>query len=321
MEYKMSKKAYRVRSWSQYNKSLVKRGDLTFWFSDDLLENWDQLPQQSAHGNQRYSEVAITCALTLRQLFRLTLRATQGFVQSLLRLVGSNKSSPHYSTLCRRAKTLVITWGATHPKEPLHVLVDSTGVQVLGEREWKEKRYGVPNCRYQTWRKLHIAIDANTQDILAASMTKSTAFDAIQLPILMDQIMSPIEQISADGAYDKVMCYEKAYQIGARPIFPPQVKAAVQRNKYKKNPALFVRDKAVLTVGGEDDRPERLREWKIENNYYRRSLVETAMFRMKTLFTDQIRSKCFENQRTDLLIRCLAVNKINSLGMPLSESI
>lgn len=317
----MSKKAYRVRNWSQYNRSLVNRGDLTFWFSQDLLENWSQQPEELAHGNQRYSKMVITCALTIRQLFRLTLRATQGFIQSLLCLVSSNKSSPHYSTLCRRAKTLVITLGAAHPKEPLHVLVDSTGVQVLGESEWKEKRYGVPNCRYQTWRKLHIAIDADTQDILAASMTESVAFDAKQLPILMDQIMNPIKQISADGAYDKVMCYEKAYQIGARPIFPPQNKAAVQRNKYKKNPALFARDKAIIAVGRGEDRPERLREWKVENNYHRRSLVETAMFRMKTLFTDQIRSKCFENQRTDLLIRCRAINEINRLGMPLSEPI
>ena len=311
----MSKKAYRVRNWSQYNRSLVNRGDLTFWFSQDLLENWNQQPKESAHGNQQYSSIAITCALTLRQLFRLTLRATQGFVQSLLRLAKSNKSSPHYSTLSRRAKTLVITLGAAHPKEPLHVLVDSTGVQVLGESEWKEKRYGVPNCRYQTWRKLHIAIDADTQDILAATMTESTGYDAKQLPVLMDQIMHPIEQISADGAYDK------AYQIGARPIFPPQNKGAAQRNKYKKNPALLARDEAIMAVGRGEDRSERLREWKVENNYHRRSLVETAMFRMKTLFTDQIRSKCFENQKTDLLIRCRTINKVNRLGMPLSEPI
>jgi hypothetical protein len=97
----MSKKAYRVRNWSQYNKSLVKRGDLTFWFSPDLLDNWETQPGVKAHGNQKYSAMVIICALTLRQLFRLPLRATEGLMASLLHLLGLKQTVPHYSTLCR----------------------------------------------------------------------------------------------------------------------------------------------------------------------------------------------------------------------------
>jgi hypothetical protein len=229
--------------------------------------------------------------------------------------------APHYSTLCRRAKELSVSLRVPKKDQPLHILVDSTGVEVIGESEWKYLRYGVKKCRYQTWRKLHIAMDADTQNILAATMTESVAFDANQFPALVDRVAFPIRQLTADGAYDKRKCYEKAHEIGAKPVFPPQHNAALQRNVYKKNPALFARDNAILEIGRGVPRKERLRAWKIKNNYHRRSLVETMMFRMKTIFGDQVRSKSTENQFTDLMLRCRAINKINSLGMPLSEPV
>jgi hypothetical protein len=164
-------------------------------------------------------------------------------------------------------------------------------------------------------------MDAASQTILAAAITGSTHQDGNCLPGLVDQIKDPISQLTADGAYDKTSCYEKAYEIGAKPIFPPQHNAALQRNVYKKNPALFARDAAIRRIGRGADRKERLRQWKVENNYHQRSRVETMMFRMKTIFGDQLRSKCLENQTTDLLLRCRAINKMNTLGLPLSEPI
>jgi DDE family transposase len=315
----MAKKTYRVRNWKNYNKSLVQRGSLTFWFTNEIIESWEPSLENTTHGNQKYSDIAILCSLTLRQLFRLPLRATQGLMLSLSELIKIPLNIPNYSTLCRRGKTLKIVLNVKPKSQARHVLVDSTGIQVIGEGEWKKLNHG--ESRHQLWRKLHIAMDADNQTILAATVTESIRLDGNYLPGLIDQIKGSIKQITGDGAYDKKNCYKKAYERNAKPIFPPQHDACVQRNKYKKNPALQARDKTILQIGRGADREQRLKEWKQANDYYRRSLIETMMSRMKTIFGDQMRSRTFENQKTDLLLRCHAMNQINSLGLPISEEI
>ena len=314
----MAKKAYRVRNWPDYNKSLIQRGSLTFWFSKDVTDNWSK-NKNDCHGNQKYSDMVIQCALTLRQLYRLTLRATEGLMKSLIELAKLVVTVPNYSTLSRRGKTLKISLGVKGDSKVKHILVDSTGIQVIGEGEWKKLRHG--ESRHQVWRKLHLAMDATNQNILAATMTESVRLDGNYLPGLIDQIEGSIDQITGDGAYDKRNCYEKAYERNAKAVFPPQHDACIQRNKFNKNPALIARDKTIMQIGRGKNREEKLKAWKRENNYHRRSLIETMMFRMKTVFGDQMRSRSFENQKTDLLIRCYAMNKINSLGLPVSEVI
>jgi len=314
----MAKKAYRVRNWSDYNKSLVQRGSLTFWFSKDVTDNWKK-NKNSSHGNQKYSDMVIQCALTLRQLYRLTLRATEGLMKSLIELSKLVVTVPNYSTLSRRGKTLKISLGIKNDSQAKHVLVDSTGIQVIGEGEWKKLRHG--ESRLQVWRKLYLAMDTTNQSILAATMTESVRLDGNYLPELIDEIEGSINQITGDGAYDKKNCYEKAYERNAKAVFPPQQDACIQRNKFKKNPALMIRDKSIIQIGRGENREEKLKTWKNENNYHRRSLIETMMFRMKIIFGDQMRSRSFENQKTDLFIRCYAINKINTLGLPVSEAI
>jgi hypothetical protein len=316
----MAKKAYRVRNWKEYNTSLVNRGSLTFWFSPDVIEQW-QKGAVNVHGNQIYSDMVITCGLTIRQLFRLPLRATEGLMRSMATLLELTVPTPDFTTLCRRGRSLSIEFNARSTDKARHIVVDSTGVHILGESEWKHFKYGVEKSRYQTWRKLHIAMDANSQDILAAQVTESVRLDGNYLAGMIEKIPGDIEQITGDGAYDKKSCYKSAYERGAKAVFPPQWDACVQRNKYKKDPALETRDRAIIQIGRDADRSERLKLWKKENNYHRRSLVETMMFRMKSIFGDQMRSHRFENQRTDLLIRCYAINKINTLGLPISEAI
>lgn len=315
----MAKKAYRVRNWKDYNKSLVQRGSLTFWFSEEVVNSWKNPKNPGAHGNLKYSNMVILCGLTLRQLFRLPLRATEGMMQSLAQLMKLSVTTPNYSTLSRRGKTLKVNLGVKRATQARHVLIDSTGVQVIGEGEWKKRWHG--ESRHQLWRKLHIAIDAEDQTILAANITESVRLDGNSLPILVNQIACPIRQITGDGAYDKKNCYQTAFDRKAKPVFPPQHDARVQKNKHKRNPALDLRDEVIKFIGQGSDRKERLKEWKEASNYHRRSLIETMMYRMKTIFGDQIRSRSFKNQETDLLIRCFAMNKINSLGLPVSEAI
>ena len=312
----VAKKTYRVRNWTEYNKSLVQRGSLTFWFSNEVIAAWEKGGDANAHGNQRYANAVILCALTLRQLFHLPLRNTAGLFQSLAQLMGLTLKAPNYSTLCRRAQTLSVHLPVSTTNGPRHVLVDATGVQVIGEGEWKRLRHGQSRC--QVWRKLHIAMDADSQMILAATMTESVRLDANYLPGLIDAIDGPIDQITGVGAYDKKNCYQTAYERGAKPVFPPQHNAIVQRNNIKKDPALIPRDEAIGFMHQNHDRQEQRKQWKIINDYHRRSLVETAMSRMKTLFTDKMRDKSLPNQQTTLMLRCYAINKITNLGMPIS---
>lgn len=311
----MSKSHYRVRNWKDYNKALKERGSLTFWFSMEGVVEWTPPASTGKRGRScYYSDVAITCALTLKNVYRLPLRATEGMLRSLLDLLKLELSSPDYTTLCRRGKHLKIKLQAPS-KEARHVLVDSTGVRVMGEREWKKRLQG-EGYKQQVWKKLHIAMDADQQMILSAIMSDSVRLDCHYLPKLVAEIPESIDQITGDGGYDKRCCYQVAYERKARPVFPPQHDAAIQKNKIKKDPALVARDEVIRYLGRGEERPTQLKEWKKQRNYHRRSLVETMMGRMKSLFSDEIRSRCEANQRVDLLIRCAAMNKITQQGMP-----
>lgn len=316
----MAKKAYRVRNWKDYNKSLVQRGSLTFWFSADLIKGWENREDNRKRGRQKYyADIAILCALTMRQLFRLPLRATEGMLGSLADLMKLCVRIPDYTTLCRRAKTLTVSLGVSHTNQARHVLVDATGIQIIGEGEWKKLRHGETRC--QVWKKLHIAMDADNQTILSATMTDSVRLDGNYLTGLLNEIKDPIYQVSGDGAYDKKSCYQAIYTRGAKAVIPPQHNACIQRNKHKKDPALLQRDEVITYLGRGEDRREKLALWKQENNYHRRSLIETMMSRMKSIFGDRMRARTFENQYTDLLVRCYAMNRINGLGLPESEAI
>lgn len=310
----MTKKVYRVRNWSEYNKGLVSRGSLIVWFNKEHIRS-----SEGSHGNQSYSDSLILCALTLRQLFHLPYRATEGLLRSLIELNRLEIQTPNYSTLCRRAKDLKLSLGRQCRNTPKHILVDSTGVQVLGEGEWKRLRHGESRC--QVWKKLHIALDADSLDIVALDVTDSVRLDGNYLPGLIKQIKAPIKQITGDGAYDKKSCYECAYERGAKPVFPPQHNAAVQRSKTKKNLALTPRDELIIRLNSAPDKEEELRVWKKENNYHQRSLVETNMSRLNSIFGDQMSARTPENQFTDLAIRCRIINKMNKLGLPQSVAV
>ena len=305
----MTKKAYRVRNWSEYNKGLVSRGSLFIWFNKNQIKS-----AEGTHGNEAYSDALILCALTIRQLFRLPYRATEGFLSSLIELHHLEIPTPDYSTLCRRSKTLKVHLGFKPSSKPRHILIDSTGVQVLGEGEWKRLKHGESRC--QVWKKLHIALDADSLDIVALSVTDSVRLDCNYLPGLIEQIKDPIEQITGDGAYDKQHCYETALRRGAKPVFPPQHNAAVQRNKIKKAPALIPRDELITRLKSAADKEEELRLWKQENNYHQRSLVETNMSRLNSIFSDTMSARTPENQRTELALRCRIINLMNKLGLP-----
>lgn len=301
------KKNYRIRNWREYNKALVNRGSLTIWFDEKSIATWHNAAPTGERGRpQDYSDTAIICALSLRNLFRLPLRATQGLVASLVQLLCLPITAPDYSTLCRRQSSLILPIYKNKINTPIHLVVDSSGIKIFGEGEWKMRQHGKEKRR--TWRKLHIAVNEATQDIVMSVVTEATVHDSEVLHRLLKSNDINAEQITGDGAYDTHDCYKAAIDIGANPCFPPRANAA--RNK-PTDEAWRLRNHAVGRV-----REKGLKKWKIKNNYHRRSLSETSFSRLKKIFGSHAASRSFENQITELTLRCQMLNKMNQLGMP-----
>ncbi|KVC90614.1 transposase [Burkholderia ubonensis] len=212
------KAKYRVRNWATYNAGLINRGNTTMWIDDDVLA---KVPDtEPTRGRPRlYSAALVQALLGLKTVFHLPLRALQGFAQSLHDLAFADLPVPSYTTVCRRAQTLRVKLPVIHSGEPLHLVVDSTGVKVYGEGEWKVLQRGYSKRR--TWCKVHLALDANTGRPCAALMTHQDVADGEVLPELLDQIPTgePID-IIGDGAYDTQDCYAAISARGAMPSVP-----------------------------------------------------------------------------------------------------
>jgi hypothetical protein len=303
------KPAYRIRNWKQYNDALVHRGSLTLWVDQETLRSWRYGGPAQRGAQFEYSDLAIECLLTLKAVFHLTLRAPEGFARSLLGLMGVDLPVPDYSTLCRRAATLPVTL----PKKaegPLHLVLDSTGLKVYGEGEWKVRQHGYSKRR--TWLKLHLAVDPQTHEIQAAMVSDPSVTDAEMVPPLLEQVENPVTSAAADGAYDGRTVYEALDGRGASAVIPPR-KDAVIPPPGKTSGRRRARDDNLRRLG-EIGRSE----WKVESGYHERSLVETAMFRMKTIFGDGVASRTPARQATEAGIRCRALNIMTHQGMPQS---
>jgi hypothetical protein len=306
------KPTYRIRNWSQYNDALVNRGSLTLWVDQDTLQAWRYRGPAQRGAQFAYSDTAIECLLTLRAVYHLTLRATEGFARSLFGLMGVDLPVPDYTTLCRRAATVRITL----PKKatgPLHLVLDSTGLKVYGEGEWKVRRHGYSKRR--TWLKLHLAIDPQTHEIQAAVASDPGVTDEEAVPCLLGQVDNPVSGAGADGAYDRRTVYEELDRRGARAVIPPRRDAKIQRHGNASGPRL-----------ARDENLRRIRQvgraaWKEESGYHRRSLAETAMFRIKTIFGRGVSSRRPGQQATEAGIRCRALNIMTHQGMPRSERV
>jgi hypothetical protein len=304
------KRQYRIRNWREYNKALVSRGSLTLWIDTRATNTWLDHDCPARRGRRRtYTDATICCALLLRETYHLPLRSTEGFVHSVLRLMNVDLPTPHYSTLSRRARLLSIHLSAHHDKQIKHLVIDSTGLKVYGEGEWKVRTHG-PDKR-RTWRKLHISMDAATHLITAALVTNKDELDRNTLPGLLEQTQWEVERVCADGAYDFEQCYRAIQKHQARALIPPR------------------RDAIIRGKSPFEQRDENLRgirrlgrqQWKHKSTYHRRSLVETAFFRLKTLFSDRLRSHRTDTQATEAIIRCEAMNRMTRLGMPNSYAI
>jgi hypothetical protein len=310
-----AKSRYQIRNWSDYNKSLVQRGSITLWFSEDSIHKWHDTARTLKKGRPEvYSDDAILCALLVRTVFHLPLRALEGFLRSLVALLKLPVQVPSYTQICRRTKELGKSLSKLSSRRPCDVVFDSTGLKVYGEGEWKVRQHGASKRR--VWRKLHIGIDPKSGEIMIGELTNngSGCGDGETAKKLLPKLPKTVKRIFGDGGYDGIEFRKGGHEIGAEVIVPPPKGATVHMDS--KDPALINRNNAVLEIlglGGDDD---ARKSWKILKGYHKRSLVETSMYRIKQLTGGSLRSREFSRQSVEAQIKCLVVNKMTKLGMP-----
>ena len=309
MKPKKTKTKYRLRNWKEYNAALTQRGSLTFWVSDDVLAGWRNQEKNGQRGrDEEYTDHAILTMCLLQEFYHLALRQTEGFTASLFELLGTDLKVPDYSTLCRRRQALEVALPRLRTGESVHLLVDSTGVKVFGEGEWKVRQHGY--TRRRTWRKLHLGIDAVSGQILAAVVTTNNYTDGQVLPDLLDQVEEEIKEVTGDGAYDQRNCYDAIRERQAQATIPPQRNAKIWQHGNTKAERL-VRDQNLRRV-----RQVGRAGWKRESGYHRRSRAETKMFELKAAYGERVSARSFEGQAAQLLVRCAGLNQMNQLAQP-----
>jgi hypothetical protein len=312
------KDKYRTRNWKEYNQALVNRGSITFWFDEEAIGKWYSVERTDRPGRpDTYSDDAIRCGLIIKAVFRIALRALQGFVGSLIKILGLDLVCPHYSVFSRRAKDMQIPLRKLlKPGEKLNVIFDSTGVKVFGEGEWKVRKHGYSKRR--TWRKIHVGMCADSGQVVVSAMTSNNISDDEAMIYMMEALEGiPLGDVLGDGAYDTVDCRGIVYDQGGRPVIPPDKNAKLQ--KKDPLPALRERDRAILRIQELGDEGRAL--WKQEVGYHRRSRVETLMYRYKTVLGDRLTARKERTQATEVAIKLDVLNRMTELGMPKSYKV
>lgn len=279
----------------------------------EVLAGWPAPRRKTRGGQRRYSDLAIETTLMLGMVFGLRLRQIEGLLSSVLDMMALDLAVPDHTTLSRRART----WkpsarsnGRQHVADgPIHVLVDSTGLTIYGAGQWLEEKHGVKPRR--GWRKLHLAVDADSGEIIAHSLTDQETGDASQLEPLLDQIDDEIDQFTADGAYDGYPAYDAVlrHTAGARVVIPPRSNAVERPNAQP----CCQRDGHIASMQADG----RLK-WQTSTGYGKRALVETAMGRYKGVIGPRLRARPFLAHQTEAAIGVAILNRMLACGRPKS---
>ncbi len=308
------KQKLKVTNWREYDASLRQRGSLTVWFTDEAIEGWRAEPRTTPGGQRWYSPLAILTALTLRAVFHLALRQTEGLIGSIIQLLGLALAVPDHSTLCRRAETLAVP--RPRPRrdgEPMHLLVDSTGLKLCGAGEWLIEKHGTKTRR--SWRKLHIGMDAETGQIVAAALTPKEVDDGSEVGPLLDQVAGPVASFTGDGAYDQqgVSTAVAERHPAAAVIVPPR-STAVPGETAETAPTQRDRHLQFIAEHGRA-------AWQKASGYTTRARAEAAIGRFKQVIGDGLRSRTDERRATEMNVAVHALNRMLELGRPISVRI
>lgn len=309
-----NKKKYKIKNWANYNESLKQRGAMEVWINDDILEKWKALPSGRPGAQPIYSDLAIQIVLQIGKVFHQRLRQAEGLLENVFRLMGVKLSVPDYSTVSRRSSNLnvLLTKRAKKKGGKTIVVIDSTGLKVYGEGEWKVRQHGISKRR--TWRKAHLMVVNG--EIRAAELTENNVADCDAFENLLNQEAGDIDTVAGDGGYDREKVYQACQKRKVKNILiPPQKNAKIKLHgnlKCEPHP----RDENLRQI-----RKTSRQHWKEKSGYHVRSLAETMMFRFKTIFGDKLNARKFENQVTEFLTSVSIMNKMTELGMPDSYAV
>jgi len=308
------KTLYRVKNWTEYEKALVQRGSVTIWMADGYEKTWMYVGEKQRGSQFDYTDQAILMMLTVKEVFHLTNRGVEGFVRSLFQMLKINLPVPDHSTLSKRSKDLKVKL-PKKSSQSINIVMDSTGLKIYGEGEWKVRMHGVSKRR--TWRKLHVGANPEDGEIQAVLLTENNVSDDQAVKELLGQIEQPIIDFAADGAYDKRKVYDSLnrHSPEVNILIPPRKNARIWKHGNTKSERLK-RDENLRAI-----RKDGRKEWKKNSGYHVRSLAETTMFRLKTIFGGDLSARLLETQTTQALVRCAALNKMTHLGMPQSYKV
>ncbi len=228
---------------------------------------------------------------------------------SVFKLANIPLVCPYYTCISRRAKEVEVSSKTKTRGTIQHLAIDATGLKVYGEGEWKVKKHGTDGKR-RVWRKLHIAVDTSTHEIVAAELSLSNVTDAEVLPNLLKQTRRKIIEVAGDGAYDTRNCHDAIRIKRAIPLIPPREGAAFWERGHPRN----------LAVGCQKLHGSH-KKWKKRYGYHKRSLSETAMYRVKQLLGGKLSLRNYNAQVGETYAMIKALNKLTGLGMPETQYI
>ena len=335
------KTKYRVANWPAYNQALVRRGDVTVWLSSEAIAAWTPRRSGRRGGQRRYSDLAIETALTLRLLYHLPLRQAEGFLHALFGMMRLDLSAPDYTTLSRRSRHLRRRLRPVPTDEGIHLVLDSTGLSIVGEGEWAAAKHGGRGRR--GWRKLHLGVD-QSGGIRVHTLTEETGDDATTALDLLTAVEGSLVRVTADAAYDTVAVYETAGARGATVVVPPAKTANISGH----GPRSPARDRTITLVkhrsgrrpslGTARGRPRGIpsirarvekqlgrrdlrRQWNKASWYHRQGRVENTFFRYKSIIGEGLRARSPAGQGSEAALGCEILNRMTALGRPVSYRI
>lgn len=295
--------SHKKRDWSKYNKTLVNRGSLTLWLSPEAMKSWKAKKVSGKSGRPfQYSDSAILTASTIRYVFNLGLRACEGFLRSIFQLLNSSLKVPSYTQICRRSKKLSLPRHLLEGKIVKHIVVDATGLKVYGEGEWKVKKHGASKRRQ--WRKLHLAVDEQTQEVVFADMTTEHVHDTAFVPEILDR-RKGVKRVVMDGAADSSKLYKLCWEKGIDLLTPPQKNA-----RKRPEPWLVQRNSRLLEILGLGGDKIARSLWGKLTGYSKRATVESAIARWKKLFGQHLKGRTEETQHIEIQIKSMILNKM-----------
>ena len=296
----------RERNWREYNKQLVQRGSLTFLVDPKTVKSLRCKRARGKLGRPlEFSDPLILLLLMVKVHFRLPYRTLEGFSDWIVRTLREHFEIPCYSLICKRAKGLRSQLPKLSHRRPETVILDSSGIKICGEGEWKVKIHG--RGRPRKWLKVHIAIDARTQEVVAEVTTESSCADSTMTKPLLEQAGRSVKEVLADGAYDGSKTRKTIQEHGAKASIPPPKNARYRGTDSE-------RDRAIAEIRGLGGDPTARSLWKKLSGHGRRSLVESTFSQFKGLFGDRLFSKTIERQKVEIRLRCLLINRMQRMA-------